>query len=138
MRQLTASVVTALVTVASLAGCGAQGASLTAAAPQGQVQASKMSPDAIKLERIRALVGSWAMAYVTRHYRGEQPTVELKSLSVRAAAAPATGYRFTAKVFYQDGATAGHVQVKGRYDNVNRKYSEVEFKELDIDHQAKR
>jgi predicted small lipoprotein YifL len=136
MRRLTSSVLVALVTVATVAGCGAQRSPLGVAPQASALQASRMTSDEIKLERIKALVGSWSMAYVTHHYKGESPTVELKSTSVRAAATG--GYNFTVKVYYKDANTAGHVQVKGHYDNKNRKYSQVSFKELDIDHLNRR
>jgi hypothetical protein len=138
MRQLTAFLVITVMTVAGLTGCGAQ-RPLMVAAPQGQMEAQKMSPAEVKLERIRALVGSWSLAYVNDHYRAGThgtPTVELNTLTVRAALL-GEGYNFTAKIFYKDDANNGHVQVKGHYDYKNRKYSQIEFKELDIDHLAR-
>ena len=134
MRQLTANVLVAVLTVATVAGCGTQ-ASPLAAGTQGQLQASKLTAEQIKVERVRALVGSWSLAYVNQHYKGTTPDAELKGVTVRAVAAG--GYNFTSKIFYKDTTTMGNVQVKGHYDAKNRKYSQVTFKEIDIDHRAR-
>ncbi len=136
MQKTTASLVIGLVTVAALSGCGAQRPLMVAAPTVSAVEAQKMSPSEVKLERIRALVGSWSLAYVNDHYRAGThgaPTVELKTLKVgQPLLGP--GYNFTAKVYYHDDATQGNVELKGHYDEKNRKYSQVAFKELDIDH----